>query len=95
MDRNGRDNVMNTSVEDLESIVSDTIRGGALAKDIQEVRVEPGVDADGNEILRVLVQMKREQEDTDEELESLLEKIEAAILEIDERYPSVRFLDAA
>lgn len=86
---------MSSNVETLESTVTDAIRGGALADDIRGVRVEPDTDAEGNEILRILIQMKRPRHDIDEEMERLLEKIETAILAIDERYPSVRFLDAA
>ena len=86
---------MSTSVETLESTVTDVIRGGALAKHISAVRVEPDVDAEGNEVLRVLIQMKKRPGDAIEEMERLLEKIESAVLAIDERYPSVRFLDAA
>lgn len=86
---------MNRSVQDLKSIVEDAIRSGVLANDIRDVTVEPDHDAEGNEILRVSLQMARQRYDIDEELEKLLEKIESAVLAIDERYPSVRFLDAA
>lgn len=86
---------MSSTVEALENTVSDAIRGGGLAKDIRAVQVEPDTDAEGNEVLRVLIQMKRHRGDADEEMEQLLEKIESAILAIDDRYPSVRFLDAA
>ncbi|HWT12078.1 MAG TPA: hypothetical protein VN231_04935 [Allosphingosinicella sp.] len=84
-----------SSIDVLENIVSNAIRGGTLAKAIRQVRVEPDLDAQGNEILRVLIEMKRQPDNADEELENLLERIESAILAIDDRYPSVRFLDAA
>lgn len=86
---------MSTTIDVLTSTVSKAVREGSLSKEIGEIKIEPDVDAQGNEIIRILVELKRQPKNVDDQLEDLLERIETAILAIDERYPSVRFLDAA
>jgi hypothetical protein len=65
-----------------------------LPKGVDEVGVEPAVNDEGDEYLLVTVKLASAHVD-DEALESLLEDIETKVASLDERYPSVRFLDAA
>ncbi len=83
-----------SDIDQLQRTVEQTVRSGPLAQAVGRVSVEPGSDAEGNEILRVLLVLTTS-DDQDEALETLLEQIETAVLAIDDRYPSVRFLDAA
>jgi len=85
---------MDTSTDKLRETVLRVVKAGALRKSIRDVKIEPDVDEEGNEFLRVLVELTSAEAD-DEQLEAILEKIEAAVLDVDSRYPSVRFLDAA
>ena len=79
----------------LRAAVLSAIEGNPLAKAVQDVQVEPAVDEDNDSFLRVELQVRLPDRDVDAELEALLEKIEEAIAAVDERYASVRFLDAA
>ncbi len=65
-----------------------------LPKGVEGVNVEPAVNEEGDEYLLVTVQLSSADID-DEALEKLLEDIEAEVAGLDDRYPSVRFLDAA
>lgn len=79
----------------LKAAVLSAIEGNPLAKAVQDVQVEPAIDEDNDSFLRVELQVRLPDRDVDAELEALLEKIEEAIAAVDERYASVRFLDAA
>jgi len=65
-----------------------------LPKGVRAVSVEPAESEEGDEYLLVTVQLASADID-DAALEKLLEDIEAEVAGLDERYPSVRFLDAA
>jgi hypothetical protein len=60
---------------------------------VGSVTVEPSEGDDGDEYLLVTVHLSSHEVD-DEELERLLEEIEAGVGALDGRYPSVRFVDA-
>lgn len=79
--------------EKIQAAVSDLIRR-RLPKGVETVSVEPSEDEDGDEYLLVTVKLANPDID-DEALEKLLEDIESEVAGLDERYPSVRFLDAA
>lgn len=63
--------------------------------DVADIVVEADRDDEGADFLRVIVQIKHGAKAEDRDLEALLEAIEGAVGAIDERYPSVRFADAA
>lgn len=70
-------------------------RGADVGAQVTDVVLEPAQDDDGTDFLRVIVQVKDVEKGGDEAFEALLERIEGAVAELDERYPSVRFADAA
>lgn len=70
-------------------------RSAEVGAKITDIVLEPARDDDGAEFLRVVVQLDEAGEGNDEAFERLLERIEGAVAELDERYPSVRFADAA
>lgn len=86
---------MNTETKSLTSKIVETVHASRVAADVTDVSVEPDTDNDGIAFLRVKVTLKDTQKADDDDLDALLEDIEEAVLEIDDRYPSVRFLDAA
>jgi len=65
-----------------------------LPKGVDSVTVEPAENEEGDEYLLVTVKLLTADID-DEALETLLEDIETEVANLDDRYPSVRFLDAA
>lgn len=67
----------------------------AVAEQVEDIFLEPDRDDEGNDFLRVVVQVKDLGDTADADFEALLELIESAVASIDERYPSVRFADAA
>ncbi|MET4697299.1 hypothetical protein ABIE65_000310 [Constrictibacter sp. MBR-5] len=71
------------------------IEASSLAVPIQDIALESDRDDEGGEFLRVMVQVGPGVAPRDEDLMRLLEIVEDAIGEVDERYPSVRFSDAA
>ncbi|MBX9645121.1 MAG: hypothetical protein K2W91_13615 [Novosphingobium sp.] len=81
--------------DDLREIVAAILQRGEIAKFVSEVELESDLDEFGDEFLRVVVRLKPTDKDIDEALESVLEQIEDAIAKLDDRFPSVRFLDAA
>jgi hypothetical protein len=72
-----------------------TAKSSQVAGRIADVVLEPAQDDEGTEFLRVIVQVKEPEKAADEAFEELMERIEATVAELDERYPSVRFADAA
>ena len=86
---------MQADLATLKERVLATARNSAVGSEVADVTLEPARDDEGSDFLRVVVQMKDVEKSGDEALEALLEEIEGAVAEIDERYPSVRFSDAA
>ena len=77
----------------IQAAVSKLI-GSRLPKGVDSVTVEPAENEEGDEYLLVTVKLSTADID-DEALERLLEDIETEVANLDDRYPSVRFLDAA
>jgi len=86
---------MNAVSENLMRAVRRAIESGPLADTVRDVQIEPGCDEDDEEFLRVVLSMRLPHKNVDAQLEALLERIEEAVAAVDDRYPSVRFLDAA
>ena len=79
----------------LRERVLDAVRAHPLRAAIRDVQIEPAADDDGEAFLRVKLLVQLPKEDVDEQLQTLLEQIEESVAAIDDRYASVRFLDAA
>lgn len=86
---------MNVATENLVETVKRAVRGGPLADAVRDVQIEVGYDSADDEFLRVELQIKLPKKNVDSQLRELLERIEDAVAAVDDRYPSVRFLDAA
>lgn len=79
----------------LKGNVEQVVRDGPLKDRIDAVVVEADRDDDGTEFLRVVLHVDPRAKSTDAELVSLLELIERSVANVDDRYASVRFSDAA
>lgn len=71
------------------------VKNGPLAETVRGVQIEPAIDNDDDEFLRIALLLKLPKRDVDKDLQLLLEGIEDAVASVDHRYASVRFLDAA
>jgi hypothetical protein len=86
---------MQTDLDVLKQRVLETAKRSPVATQVEDVVLEPDRDEGGVDFLRVVVQLNNMEHVADAEFEALLEAIERTVGDIDERYPSVRFLDAA
>jgi hypothetical protein len=86
---------MQTDLKTLKQIVIDTAKRSPLARRVAAVELEPARDDDGDAYLRVIVRVKNVDRADKKALANLIEAIEDAVSKRDERYPSVRFPDAA
>ncbi len=80
-------------VADLTRIIQQISRGSDFGPRFHGVIVEPADDGLGGEFLRVSLRFDKTRDLTWETVKPLVTAIEDAVLEIDERFPSVRFPD--
>lgn len=85
---------MQVDLDTLKQRVLETARRSPVGAQVEDVALEPGRDEEGTDFLRVFVQVKNIEHAADAEFEALLEAIERTVGDVDDRYPSVRFLDA-
>lgn len=86
---------MSADVETLRETVTKAAKDGPLADAVKSVSVEPARDEDGDAFLRVQLTLELPKGYLDDQLADLIEHIELSVAAVDERYPDVRFLDAA
>ena len=86
---------MQAELSTLKSRVVDLVRGSAVGERVGDVVLETDRYDDGGDFLRVILEMKSFDGLSDADLAAVIEAIERAVGELDERYPSVRFADAA
>ena len=86
---------MGMELVDLQKAIAAALASDPLAELVTKVAVQADSDEFGSEFLRVLVNLKPSDHDQMEELSELISRIEDAVAQVDNRYPSVRFLDAA
>ena len=85
-------------IEDVVTLTDRVLRiakDSPLAEAVDDVRVEPASDREGSDFLRVELTVRLPKRDVDADLNMLVERIESEVATVDDRYPSVRFLDAA
>lgn len=86
---------METDLDELRKRVLATARQSSLSEQVHDITLEPASDDDGADFLRVFVELKHAEKTSQADLLALLEAIEEMISGIDDRYPSVRFAEAA
>jgi hypothetical protein len=86
---------MQIELETLKQRIIEATKQSTVAAQVENVALEADRDEEGTDFLRVIVQVKNLDHTDEADFEALLEAIERAVSAVDERYPSVRFSDAA
>ena len=94
-ERAAQEKAMQTELATLKELIIETARKSPVGEKVEGVDLEFDRDDDGVDFLRVMIHLKSFDEADYPALANLIEAIEDAVGEIDERYPSVRFPDAA
>jgi hypothetical protein len=84
-----------TDLSALKDRVSEVAKKSAIAGGVTDIVLEADRDSDGADFLRIILKIKSLDRVNYKELAALTTSIEDAVGDIDERFPSVRFADAA
>jgi hypothetical protein len=79
----------------LRKCVLDVIKDSVVGERVRDVVLEADRDDDGSDFLRVILEVNSLDGVSDADIEDVVDAIETAIAELDERSPSVRIADAA
>jgi hypothetical protein len=79
----------------LKKRVEDVTHDSPVGNRIKNIVIEADDDGTGSDFLRVILETAPLDEVKDSDLISVIESIETALLDLDDRFPSVRFADAA
>jgi hypothetical protein len=80
---------------ELKCRIEAIIKASPLGSRVTHVDVEPDEDGEGGSFLRVSLQLEHPETLNWDEVEPLISSIEESVAAVDERFPSVRFADAA
>jgi len=86
---------MQTDLETLKQVVIETAKKSPVGEKVEGVEIESNHYDETGEFLRLMIRLKSADDANYPALAKLIEAIENAVGEVDERYPSVRFPDAA
>jgi hypothetical protein len=75
--------------------VREAIGTSAVGERLRNVVVEADTDETGSDFLRIVLETMPLDGVSDEDLEAVVRSIEIDLSEVDDRFPSVRFSDAA
>lgn len=84
-----------SDLADLKDRIADLVKRSPLAKRARGISIESVESADGGDFLRVTVKVKGSDTLRYRQVAPLMKSIEDTVAEIDERFPSVRFQEAA
>lgn len=87
--------MMQTDLSKLRSRVEEVAQRSALADRLDGVTLEADRDNEGSDFLRVIIELKQLDAVRDEDLVGLMDAVEEAVSALDDRFPSVRFAEAA
>jgi hypothetical protein len=79
----------------LKKHILNVTKDSVVGDRISDVVLEADRDDEGSDFLRIILEVKSLDGVSDTDIEAVVESIEAAAAEMDERSPSVRFADAA
>ena len=82
-------------LSELETLASDVAKKSAVASHIHGVSLEADQTEFGGDFLRVVFSVQNIGDIADEELLDLMHSVQDALSDVDERFPSVRFAEAA
>lgn len=84
-----------SDLADLKALVAKVVQESSLGAHLKEVLLEFDNTSEGGDFFRVLVQLDTLNGVRDEDMEALTSSIENSVIDIDERFPSVRFTETA
>ncbi len=90
-----QEEAMQTDLETLRKVVIDTAKKSPVGEKVEGVEIESDRYDESGDFLRVMIWLKSTDKADYPALAKLIEAIEDAVRELDDRYPSVRFPDAA
>jgi hypothetical protein len=79
----------------LKKRISEVAKKSAVAGGVRDIVLEADKDMEGGDFLRVILKIKSLERVSRDDLVALTESIEDAVGDVDERFPSVRFSEAA
>jgi hypothetical protein len=83
------------SISELRDRIAGVARKSKVGGRVQDVQVEAEEDTPGADFLRVTLSMDHLDDLEVDDLEPLIRLIEDDVAKVDDRYPSVRFAEAA
>lgn len=83
------------TIEELTGRVRALLADSDFKNVIRDVRIEPALSADDWEVLRIYLQLPDARKVDIEKANALISRIVDSLMEIDDRFPSVRFAEAA
>ena len=86
---------MQAEIAEIKRRIEAISKASAFGSRVRKVEVEADEDGDGGAFLRVSLQLESPESLDWNEVEPLVRTIEDSVAAIDERFPSVRFSDAA
>lgn len=86
---------MIADLTELQKHIAKLVRASPIGGRVRNVSVEAEDEGAGGPFLRVIVEMADLENLAEGEAEPVVRSIENAVEELDERFPSVRFADAA
>jgi hypothetical protein len=87
--------VTTATIEEMTDRVRALLADSDLQDTVNGVRIEPALSADDWEVLRVYLQVPDGRKVDVEKASALIRRIVDSLMEIDDRFPSVRFAEAA
>ena len=85
---------MQLDIPSLEKAVRTAVNRSPVSAQVKDVTLEADRDDEGSAFLRVIVRLDIEKA-TDAQIDDLADSIEVAVSALDDRFPSVRFVEAA
>jgi hypothetical protein len=82
-------------ISEIKRLIESLSRDSWLGADLKQVDVEPSEDGLGGDFLRVDLHVGHPERVEWKNVAGLIRSIEDAVLDIDDRFPSVHFPDAA
>ena len=86
---------MQADILTLKDRVFTATQKSPLAQHVKDVVLEADQDDEGGDFIRIILEVESLDKAKEADLEALIESIEKTVGDIDDRFPSVRFADAA
>lgn len=86
---------MRADLVELEQLVSEVVRKSSVGPRVRNVVLEADRDNEGSEFLRVILETTPLKGVSYTEIKALVDGIENSVADTGERFPSVRFAEAA